>query len=68
MSILKSHTVTGIDVSAVGLAKAQELAVGRGVKIETIVADLSDFEIQPDVRDGIVSISIDLIKLGKVLI
>jgi SAM-dependent methyltransferase len=52
----QGYAVTGVDASAVGLAKAQQLAVDRGVKIETIVADLSDFKIQPDAWDAIVSI------------
>ncbi len=49
-------TVTAVDASAVGLGKAQKLAAERGVAIETIVADLADFEIEPGAWDGIVSI------------
>jgi SAM-dependent methyltransferase len=52
----QGYTVTGVDASAVGLAKAQELAVERGVNIETIVADLNAFKIEPDTWDAIVSI------------
>lgn len=36
--------VLGVDASGVGLAKAQALAVRRGVKIRTEVADLGTFE------------------------
>lgn len=48
--------VVGVDSSANGLRKARELAVKRGVAIETIVADLADFEIEPSAWDGIISI------------
>jgi SAM-dependent methyltransferase len=49
-------TVTAVDASPVGLEKAQKLAAERSVEIETIVADLADFVIQPDAWDGVVSI------------
>lgn len=49
------HEVTGVDGSGVGLAKAQELAAARGVAINTVVADLSGFRIEPGQWDGIVS-------------
>jgi SAM-dependent methyltransferase len=52
----QGYRVTGVDASAVGLAKAQQLALDRGVTIDTIVADLGDFTIQPDSWDAIVSI------------
>jgi SAM-dependent methyltransferase len=48
--------VLGVDASAVGLSKAQRLADERGVTIETRVADLTDFHIEPDSWDAIVSI------------
>ena len=48
--------VLGVDASAVGLGKAQRLAEERGVTIETRVADLADFHIEPDSWDAIVSI------------
>lgn len=50
------YDVTGVDSSAVGLAMARRLATERGVKIETIVADLSDFDPGIECWDGIVSI------------
>ena len=48
--------VTAVDLSSVGLEKAQRLADENGVAIKTIVADLSDFEIEENFWDTIVSI------------
>ena len=48
--------VTAVDSSSVGLAKARRLADERGVNIETTVADLNDFAIEPASWDGVVSI------------
>jgi SAM-dependent methyltransferase len=48
--------VTGVDASAVGLAKARKLAEQHGVEIETIVADLGAFDLGVERWDGIVSI------------
>ena len=48
--------VTAVDQSAVGLDKARRLATSRGVEIDTVVADLAGFSIEPDAWDGIVSI------------
>lgn len=48
--------VTGVDGSAVGLAKAHKLAAARGVAIETQVADLSDWDLGDARWDVIVSI------------
>ena len=45
-----------LDQSAVGLDKAVQLAVAKGVHIDTQVADLSAYQIEPDRWDGIVSI------------
>ncbi|MCA9732991.1 MAG: class I SAM-dependent methyltransferase [Deferribacteres bacterium] len=50
------HHVTAVDSSRVGLEKARNLAVSRGVQITTIVADLADFIIQPESWDMITSI------------
>lgn len=50
------YQVTAVDASAVGLAKAQQLAQQRGVAITTVVADLADFTIAAGQWDGIVSI------------
>lgn len=48
--------VTAVDASPVGLEKARKLAAERSVEIETIVADLAEFPIQPNAWDAIVSI------------
>lgn len=50
------HQVTGVDSSAIGLEMARQLALERGVRIETIVADLADFDLGRECWDGIVSI------------
>lgn len=48
--------VTAVDLSEVGLEKAQKLAQENGVSISTIHADLNNFEIIPDHWDNIISI------------
>lgn len=48
--------VTAVDGSSVGLEKARKLAAEHFVEIETIVADLAEFPIQPDAWDAIASI------------
>ena len=50
------YRVIAVDQSPVGLRKAEALAAGRGVQIETVVADLADYRIAPGQWDGIVSI------------
>lgn len=50
------HRVTGVDASSVGMQKAQRLAAGRGVKIETVVAELAEYVIEPGAWDAVVSI------------
>ena len=50
------YEVTTVDQSAVGLAKAQKLAIAKQVTITTIQANLADFIIKPEAWDGIVSI------------
>jgi SAM-dependent methyltransferase len=50
------HRVMAVDQSAVGLAKARQLAESRGVEIETMQADLAGFSIEPAAWAGIVSI------------
>uniref|UniRef100_A0A832I5T3 Class I SAM-dependent methyltransferase n=1 Tax=Eiseniibacteriota bacterium TaxID=2212470 RepID=A0A832I5T3_UNCEI len=54
------HAVTAVDVSRVGLDKAKSLARERGVAIETVCADLADFDIRPAAWSGIVSIWVHL--------
>jgi SAM-dependent methyltransferase len=48
--------VFAVDASRVGLEKARRLARERAVHIDTLVADLADFAIQPDSWDAVVSI------------
>lgn len=50
------YAVTAVDGSAVGLEKARKLAAEAGVSIETVHADLADFEIEPGAWAGIVNI------------
>lgn len=50
------YEVVAVDSSSVGLEKAKKLANERGVTIETIVADLAHFDIEPESWDGVVSI------------
>lgn len=52
----RGFRVTGVDGSPVGLAKARALAAERGVAIETVVADLADYDLGAARWDGIVSI------------
>ncbi|MEZ5787512.1 MAG: class I SAM-dependent methyltransferase [Xanthobacteraceae bacterium] len=50
------HEVVAVDQSVVGLAKAQKLAAERGVRIQTIVADLDGFKIEAKSFQAVVSI------------
>lgn len=54
----QGYKVTAVDQSAVGLKKAQALAVECGVEITTVVADLSHYDLGQNIWDGIVSISV----------
>ncbi len=55
LASLGAH-VTAVDISAVGLNKAQRLAADSGVRIQTEVADLSQAELPESAYDGIVMI------------
>jgi 2-polyprenyl-3-methyl-5-hydroxy-6-metoxy-1,4-benzoquinol methylase len=46
--------VTGVDISEVGLKKAQALATEKGVTLATIVADLEQYDIPPNSFDVII--------------
>ena len=46
--------VTGIDISEVGLKKAEALALERGVEIRTVIADLEDYQMTPNTYDVVV--------------
>lgn len=50
------YEVVAVDSSAIGLEKARKLTSERGVEIETLVEDLSNFNIEADSWDAIVSI------------
>jgi SAM-dependent methyltransferase len=52
----KGFDVTAVDISEVGLKKAQERAMREGVKLSTIVADLEYFDFGSESWDGIISI------------
>jgi SAM-dependent methyltransferase len=52
----QGYTVTGVDGSEVGLAKAKALADSRGVAAHWVHADLAYYELDEDAWDGIVSI------------
>lgn len=41
----QGHQVTAVDQSAVCLQRAEQLAAEKGVTIQTVVADLADFEL-----------------------
>ncbi len=52
----RGHRVLGVDSSRVGLEKARRLAAERGVEIDTRVADLAGFDIEPESWDNVISI------------
>jgi len=52
----RGHAATAVDASAAGLAKAGALAHARGVRIETIAADLGSFTIEPGAWSAVVAI------------
>lgn len=52
----RGYEVTAVDASAVGLAKAKALAEERGTTVETVLADLADYAIEPTAWQGIVSV------------
>lgn len=52
----QGYAVTAVDLSSTGLKKAQGLARERGVRIETVRADLASYDFARDAWQGIVSI------------
>ena len=50
------YEVVAVDASEVGIKKARVLATDREVNLEAVVADLNEYEIEPESWDGIVSI------------
>lgn len=56
----KGYEVTAVDLSTVGLQKAERLANEHKVNISTIATDLADYEFEKNNWDGIVSIAAHL--------
>lgn len=52
----RGHVVTALDFSPVALRKIEERARAAGVEITTVTADLTDYAIEPNTWDAIVSI------------
>lgn len=52
----RGNEVVGVDASAVGLAKARQLAADRQVQVETVHADLASYELGSSCWSAIVSI------------
>jgi len=52
----QGFAVTAVDVSRIGLDKAQRFARERGMRISTVLCDLAAFTIEPGAWQGIVSI------------
>ena len=50
------YDVTAVDQSPVGLKKAETLASNHGVSIQTIAANLSDYQIEKNSWDAVISI------------
>ncbi len=60
---MQGYSVTAVDQSAVGLEKAESLAIQYGVEITTEVIDLADYDLGCEVWDGIVSIAAHVLPL-----
>jgi len=56
----RGFAVTAMDQSAIGLNSAKSLSRERGVHIDTVVADLDGYDIEPGAWQGIVSVFIHL--------
>lgn len=50
----QGHRVTSVDLSLVGLGKAQQLAAGKGVELAILQADLADWAPEPASFDAVV--------------
>jgi SAM-dependent methyltransferase len=64
----QGYQVEAVDGSKVGMQKAQALAKAENVPINTTVADLAEYTIQPNTYSGIVSIFCHLPKSLRVKI
>lgn len=56
----QGHAVTSVDASAVGIARARELARRQSVTLETIQADLADWMPEPAAFDAVACIYLHL--------
>ncbi|WP_280457000.1 class I SAM-dependent methyltransferase [Nocardia carnea] len=52
----RGHPVTAVDLSEVGLANARKLAARQGVFLDTVVADLTGYDLGDAHWSGIISI------------
>ncbi|MEU1526420.1 class I SAM-dependent methyltransferase [Nocardia rhamnosiphila] len=52
----RGYSVTAVDLSPVGLANARDLAAQQRVEIETVVADITEFDMGEAHWSGVVSI------------
>ncbi len=50
------HQITGVDQSGVGLQKFERYAKEAGVEVETVVADLAEYDLGTEKWDAIISI------------
>lgn len=56
----QGHRVTALDVSDTGMAKAQALAQQAGVALQTVVADVTQYDVGAQCWDAVVSIFLHL--------
>jgi len=52
----KGYRVLAVDMSAAGLKKTHRLALERSVSVDTLVSDLSTFNVKKNFWDGIINI------------
>lgn len=57
---LQGHSVTAMDLSAVGMKRAEEWAAENGVALTTVCADLADFDMGVERWDAVVLIWVHL--------
>jgi len=50
------YEVTAVDSSAIGAAKCKALAEERGVNVKTVIADLADYQHDPESLDGVLMV------------
>lgn len=60
--------VTGVDFSAVALAKAAKLAAARGVAVEWVQADLLDYEPAPGAYDLVVVLYLQVLAAERTIV